>query len=52
MITLNFSKSEMACRCGCGIYEMDDEFMRMLQELRNEMALEIAEQEEENVTPQ
>ena len=38
MITPNFSKSEMACRCGCGIYEMDDEFMRMLQELRNEMS--------------
>ncbi|MBP44839.1 MAG: hypothetical protein CL925_10590 [Deltaproteobacteria bacterium] len=37
MITPNFSKSEMACRCGCGIYEMDDEFMRMLQELRNQM---------------
>ena len=37
MITPDFSKSEMACRCGCGIYEMDDEFMRMLQELRNEM---------------
>ena len=37
MITPNFIKSEMACRCGCGIYEMDDEFMRMLQELRNEM---------------
>ena len=33
MITPNFSKSEMACRCGCGIYEMDDDFMRMLQEL-------------------
>ena len=37
MITPNFIKSEMACRRGCGIYEMDDEFMRMLQELRNEM---------------
>ena len=37
MITPNFSRAEMACRCGCGIYEMDDEFMRMLQELRNEM---------------
>ena len=35
MITPNFSKSEMACCCGCGIFEMDDEFMRMLQELRN-----------------
>ena len=37
MITPNFGKSEMACRCGCGIFEMDDEFMRMLQELRNQM---------------
>ena len=37
MITPNFSKSEMASRCGCGIFEMDDEFMRMLQELRNQM---------------
>ena len=37
MITPNFSKSEMACRCGSDIYEMDDEFMRMLQKLRNEM---------------
>ena len=37
MITPNFSKSEMACRCGCGIFEMDDEFVRMLQELRNQM---------------
>ena len=37
MITPNFSKSEMSCRCGCGSYEMDDEFMRMLQELRNQM---------------
>ena len=37
MITPNFSKSEMSCRCGCGIYEMEDEFMMMLQELRNQM---------------
>jgi len=36
MITANFSKSEMACRCGeCGRYDMDEEFMRKLQELRN-----------------
>jgi len=37
MITRNFSISEMACLCGCGLYEMDEEFMRMLQELRNQM---------------
>jgi zinc D-Ala-D-Ala carboxypeptidase len=36
MITANFSKSEMACRCGeCGRHDMDEEFMRKLQELRN-----------------
>ncbi len=27
----------MSYRYGCGIYEMDAEFMRMLQELRNQM---------------
>ena len=37
MITRNFSISEMVCLCGCGLYEMDEEFMRMLQELRNQM---------------
>ena len=37
MITRNFSVSEMSCRCGYGLYEMDEEFMRMLQELRNQM---------------
>ena len=26
-----------ACRCGCGTSEMDPEFMRMLQELRDQM---------------
>jgi len=34
MITKNFSTSEMECKCGCGESEMDQEFMRMLQELR------------------
>ncbi len=34
LITPNFSVSEMACSC-CQKAEMDDEFMRMLQELRN-----------------
>ena len=38
MITPNFSRAEMRCRCGeCREDEMDSEFMRMLQELRNEM---------------
>ena len=36
MITPNFSIAEMACRC-CGKADMDPEFMRMLQELRNEV---------------
>ena len=34
MITKNFSTDEMMCHCGCGTNEMDSEFMRMLQELR------------------
>ena len=37
MITRNFSVSEMSCRCGCGLYEMDEEFMRMFQELKDQM---------------
>ena len=38
MITPNFSTEEMHCQCsyGCGQDEMDDEFMRMLQALRDE----------------
>ena len=37
-ITKNFSTDEMLCQCsyGCGQDEMDDEFMRMLQELRDQ----------------
>jgi len=37
-ITKNFSTDEMQCQCsyGCGQDEMSDEFMRMLQELRNQ----------------
>ena len=31
MITTNFSVNEMSCRCGCGLYEMNEEFMRLLQ---------------------
>ena len=38
MITPNFSRAEMRCKCGnCREDEMDEEFMRMLQELRNEL---------------
>ena len=37
MITPNFSVSVMACRCGCGLYEMDEEFMRLHHILRDEM---------------
>ena len=37
MITPNFSVNEIACKCGCGRHEMDGEFMRMLQTLRDEM---------------
>lgn len=36
MITANFAVTEMACHC-CGKADMDSEFMRMLQELRNEV---------------
>ena len=43
MITPNFSAQEMSCKCGCGKHGMDEEFMRMLQELRNEVgALRIS----------
>ena len=37
MITPNFSIKEMACRCRCGLYEMDEEFIRLIQILRDEM---------------
>ena len=36
LITPNFSTSEVQCRCGCNDNEMDEEFMRMLQQLREE----------------
>ncbi len=37
-ITKNFTTDEMHCQChyGCGQDEMDDNFMRMLQQLREE----------------
>jgi uncharacterized protein YcbK (DUF882 family) len=36
LITPNFSTDEMQCHCGCGANEMDEEFMKMLQQLREE----------------
>ena len=37
MITKNFSTGEMECHCGCGDADMDPDFMRQLQEIRDEM---------------
>ena len=37
MITPNFSRAEMSCRCGSGLDHMDEHFMKMLQQLRNEL---------------
>ena len=37
MITTNFSVNVMSCRCGCGLHEMDEEFMRLHQILRDGM---------------
>ena len=37
MITANFSANEIAWWCGCGIADTDPEFMRMLQELKDQM---------------
>ena len=36
LVTKNFTTNELACHCGCGEDEMDTEFMRMLQELRDQ----------------
>ena len=37
MITPNYIANEMSCRCRCGITETELEFMRMLQELKDQM---------------
>ena len=37
MITPNFSKADMSCRSGCGLDHMDHQFMRMLQQMWNEL---------------
>ena len=37
MIIPNFSRAEMSCRCGSGLDHMDEHFMKMLQQLQNEL---------------
>ena len=37
MLTKNFSSAEMMCSCGCGSDDMDQDFMTILQNIREEM---------------
>ena len=37
MITKNFSSAEMMCSCGCGEDSMDEDFMSILQNIREDM---------------
>ena len=37
MITKNFSSNEMMCHCGCKDADMDPDFMKILQEIREDM---------------
>ena len=37
MLTKNFSVAEVECRCGCGSADMDEDFMKILQNIRDEM---------------
>jgi len=37
MLTKNFSTNEMMCHCGCRDSEMDSDFMKILQEIREDM---------------
>ena len=37
MLTPNFSRAEMQCKCGCGLAHMDENFMKMLQQLRDKL---------------
>ena len=37
MLTPNFSRAEMQCKCGCGLTHMDENFMKMLQQLRDKL---------------
>ena len=37
MLTKNFAVSEMECKCGCGTADMDEDFMKILQNIREDM---------------
>ena len=37
MLTKNFAISEMECKCGCGSADMDEDFMKILQNIREDM---------------
>ena len=37
MLTKNFSSAEMMCSCGCGEDAMDPDFMKILQNIREDM---------------
>ena len=37
MLTKNFAISEMECKCGCGTADMDEDFMKILQNIREDM---------------
>ena len=37
MLTKNFAISEMECKCGCGAADMDEDFMKILQNIREDM---------------
>ena len=37
MLTKNFSVAEVECSCGCGSADMDPDFMKILQNIREEM---------------
>jgi len=41
-ITKNFSTNEMMCHCGCKDSEMDEDFMKILQHIREEMQRPLA----------
>ena len=41
-ITKNFSTNEMMCHCGCKDSDMDEDFMKILQHIREEMQRPLA----------
>lgn len=36
-LSTNFSRSEFACKCGCGLDEVEEELIRFLQALRDKV---------------